>query len=90
VILLRIAGETNAGVPDDEPHDEEGLDEQTNASTLDRHDFISDLHFLASSGCVFAIFRRRVLTTAPILEILKAPKISLGLFIFKYLKRVFA
>lgn len=85
---MRIAGETKAGVPDEEPQDEEGLDEQAKASTFDRHDFINDLHFRANSTCVFAIFRRRVLTTAPILEILKAPKISLGLFIFKYLKRI--
>lgn len=73
----RKAGDTRDGVPEDEPHDDEGLDEQVSASTLDLHDLINDRHLRARSGCELAMFLRSVFTTAPILEILKCSEFSL-------------
>lgn len=63
-----MAGETNEGVPPEDPQEDDGLEEQFSASIFDLHDLIKARHFFAKSGYVFEMFRRRVFTTAPILE----------------------
>jgi hypothetical protein len=91
VILSLIAGETSAGVPEEEPHDDEGLEEQLRASTFDLQDLISERHFLAKSGCVLAIFLLRVLTTIPIREHYNTEYFNIGLLFYtKYLQCIFS